>query len=236
MSYVIDEKFYRTEDGRPARVRIMVDDDASGVNPRDEANGALLFTYDTKYYTPDPLSKTPRVLDPALHQWAGSRPRGTVEALLIKRYAAIFHPDEVLYVGALGRYDDGTLTLDDNPDADQSVDGIAVVTRDSVREIYGDEVPNAHQAREVARSEVERYNQWARGDVYGYVAEVQAYPGACMDHDAELVDSCWGFIGADEIPYMHDQGRIGLGDPVEIDKEEYDELLEASQQTARAHG
>lgn len=40
---------------------------------------------------------------------------------------------------------------------------------------------------EVLRGEVETYDQWLRGDVYGYVVE----------RDGEHVDSCWGFFGLD---------------------------------------
>jgi hypothetical protein len=41
----------------------------------------------------------------------------------------------------------------------------------------------------VLRSEVETYDQWLQGDVYGFVIE---------DAEGEHLDSCWGFFGVED--------------------------------------
>ena len=48
------------------------------------------------------------------------------------------------------------------------------------------------------RSEVQTYDQFLTGDVWGYVIE---------DEDGEHVDSCWGFFGYD---YCEQEGKVAL--------------------------
>ncbi len=51
--------------------------------------------------------------------------------------------------------------------------------------------------RAILQSEVEEYNQFLCGDVYGYVIqkEVECENCHCIDH--KTLDSCWGFYGTD---------------------------------------
>ncbi|MHC4619184.1 MAG: hypothetical protein ACYTEQ_15680 [Planctomycetota bacterium] len=44
----------------------------------------------------------------------------------------------------------------------------------------------AENAEDALRSEVETYDQFLRGDVWGYIVE---------DGEGEHIDSCWGFFG-----------------------------------------
>ena len=44
----------------------------------------------------------------------------------------------------------------------------------------------------VLRAEVETFNQYLNGDIYGYMVE------RLVDGEWEIVDSCWGFYGLDE--------------------------------------
>lgn len=48
------------------------------------------------------------------------------------------------------------------------------------------------------RAEVEEYDQYLTGDVWGYVIE---------DEDGDHLDSCWGFFGSD---YAKEEGRSAL--------------------------
>jgi len=52
------------------------------------------------------------------------------------------------------------------------------------------------------RAEVKEYEQWMQGDVYGYVVE----------HDGEVLDSCWGYIGDTEYP-MEEARRVAESSP-----------------------
>ena len=58
------------------------------------------------------------------------------------------------------------------------------------------------------RAEVETYDQYLRGDVYGYVVEriVSCDHG---DEHAEVIDSCWGLYGSD-MDYCKEKARRSL--------------------------
>lgn len=67
--------------------------------------------------------------------------------------------------------------------------GWIYVTREKVLEEYGWDRLTATGRKQIEtylRSEVETYDQYLQGDVWGYVIE---------DEDGEQVDSCWGFYG-----------------------------------------
>lgn len=57
-------------------------------------------------------------------------------------------------------------------------------------------------AADCIRAEVETYDQFLTGDVYGYVIEDE-------DEDGDKLDSCWGFFGLD---YAKQEGRAMLKD------------------------
>lgn len=67
--------------------------------------------------------------------------------------------------------------------------GWIFVTKERVREEYGvKRITRKVRDRVIAalKAEVEEYNQWLQGDVYGFVLE---------DEEGNMVDSCWGFFG-----------------------------------------
>jgi hypothetical protein len=67
--------------------------------------------------------------------------------------------------------------------------GFAFVSRAKGLEEWGKSKVTKHvrdMAEKCLRAEVETYDQYLRGDVYGYVVETP---------DGEQVDSCWGFFG-----------------------------------------
>jgi hypothetical protein len=64
------------------------------------------------------------------------------------------------------------------------------------------------RARAVLQSEVETYNSFVSGEVYGYVVK---------DRTGEIIHSCWGFYpersllrGRDELEYMLDETREAI--------------------------
>jgi hypothetical protein len=62
------------------------------------------------------------------------------------------------------------------------------------------ETVDARIARALTQ-DVETYDQWLRGDVWGYVVEVRGDAGAdedADDADWDEVDACWGIYGSDE--------------------------------------
>lgn len=50
---------------------------------------------------------------------------------------------------------------------------------------------------DLLRSEVEEYDQYLRGDVYGFKVVKTSTCSECGDEDEEEIDSCWGFYGDD---------------------------------------
>lgn len=209
------KKFYRLPDGRVGTVRIETDDDAADAYPRkNESVGSILVTWDKDYLSPDPVTWLPDELYPALSRWAG---RGDVDAYRVVRFAHITHAP-ILYIGGLTRGGDGSLGYDDEPSQGSGYVGLVVVTAATWRELNGDVEPTPEKVRELAHWEVKRYSAWATGEVYGYVAEI----------GGEHIDSCWGYIGDDEIPYMYSQGAEALGDGAEeITEAEYDDATDS---------
>lgn len=78
------------------------------------------------------------------------------------------------------------------------------------------------KAKQILISEIELYDQYLRGDVFGYVIEEKTHYKSCEHCDreeetkTEVVDSCWGFFG-------HDFKENGLLDHI---PEKYKDLLE----------
>jgi hypothetical protein len=58
-------------------------------------------------------------------------------------------------------------------------------------------------AKKCLEAEVEEYNQYLTGDVYGYIVK---------DADGEQVDSCWGFYGFE---YAKEEGKSALDSSLE---------------------
>lgn len=223
MSTVIETRYCRLADGRPATVRIEVDEDQTPANPRkNDTTLAVLVTNEFDYTSPDHRNGLPSELDEALNRWSDSV---STWAHLIKRYASIFHADSILYVGGIMRNGyEGALSLDDSPESGARYVGIAVVTRDGLKE--AGEPIELDAARECAQQEIERYSEWAIGHVYGYVVET-VKPGGDIDTDPEVIDSCWGYVGDDEIPYMFQCGKENFDDGFEeIDQTDFYEMTE----------
>jgi hypothetical protein len=220
MSDSYDQRYFRSADGRPIRVKVVYDEDAE--SPRGEANGSLLFTWHHNYHSPDDHELIPTELRGAVNEWAVV---GGVDVYRISRGARMFHPDEILFVGGLAYAgSEGRLGLNEHPGRYARYEGIAVVTRDGWRQMMGDSPTTGWVAgtgeivtpAEMARQEVERYAAWAVGEVYGFVVEY-------ADTD-EHIDSCWGFIG--ESVYAMQVGVENLPEGAsEITEAEFDELL-----------
>lgn len=77
--------------------------------------------------------------------------------------------------------------------------GYIYVERVAVREEWGWKrisLKRERRIRELLRSEVETYNQWLRGDVYGYVISERC---PSCNRVLEEGSSCWGYFGMDWI-------------------------------------
>jgi hypothetical protein len=69
-------------------------------------------------------------------------------------------------------------------DDEDDVNGVAFVTRERCEELGVE--PTREECERQIRGEIDEYDSWLRGDVYGIVVR---------DADGEVAESVWGFIG-----------------------------------------
>jgi hypothetical protein len=104
--------------------------------------------------------------------------------LRIKEGAVCLVPLSLLDHSGLHMWTGGGSHWSDSQGWDSGTVGFAYVTKARAEEL-GAPLELAERQLE---GEVGEYDQYLRGDVYGYVVE---------DEDGEHVDSCWGFFGFD---------------------------------------
>jgi hypothetical protein len=90
---------------------------------------------------------------------------------------------------------------------DSGVAGLVIVSRKDQANVG---TPDDLVAK-CAESEVETYDQWMRGAVYGYTVTIESICDHDTLHETEL-DSCWGFIGDDD--YAMEQGLDYVGSQI----------------------
>jgi hypothetical protein len=113
---------------------------------------------------------------------------------------AIIKNEDVLHILPLYLYDHSGITISTssfNDRWDSGQIGFVYVTKKSVREDYGVKRISpkvSEKALKVLEGEVETYDQYLRGDVYGY--EVYKVKTCELGHEhEEEMDSCWGYYG-----------------------------------------
>lgn len=135
---------------------------------------------------------------------------------LLQRYLSM--TEGAVYVAPLGLYEHSGMTMwlgggtspFDTAGWDSGTVGFIYITRDQLKAAGfepGDTVEGEDVAAMIARQEVEEYDQFLTGDVWGYIIETvpecdnddcdqEECECGCVCHDgAEHVDSCWGFYG-----------------------------------------
>ena len=78
--------------------------------------------------------------------------------------------------------------------------GYIFVTKERVREVYGVKRISPKLLETVTHNlkcEVDTYDQYLRGDIYGYQIVKLVKCECCGAVDEEHIDSCWGFYGDD---------------------------------------
>jgi hypothetical protein len=98
-------------------------------------------------------------------------------------------------------YDHGGITISCKPFIDKwdtTQVGFIIATKETLLKEYGkidEEV--IEKAIGVLKSEVETYDMYLRGDIYGYVISEVSTCNLGHEHTEE-VDSCWGYYGEDD--------------------------------------
>jgi len=116
----------------------------------------------------------------------------------VKRY--LIRKEHAVVMLPLYLLDHSGLWIDTKPFAcdpqgwDSGVVGFVFVSRDDLlKELKGKRISKKRieYAAKVMRQEVETYNQYLTGEVYGFIIQ---------DQDGNTLDSCWGFYG--DIEYV----------------------------------
>lgn len=156
------------------RIDIIPDDAADVEDPRNWDNLGTMICFHSRYRLGDK------------HNFGD--PEEAREFLKNKKTRHIVLP---LYL-----YDHGGITMNTTGFScpwDSGQVGWIYVTREKVREEYGCKRVSKKMVKRIKgylRNEVETYDQYLTGDVYGY--------RITNEETDEEVDSCWGFFGDDD--------------------------------------
>jgi len=143
-----------------------------------------------------------------------------VLARYLRRY------EGAVYVAPLGLYEHSGMTMwlgggtspFDAQGWDSGTVGFVYVTNADLDRCGRDPVLSPEeQAKRIAEQEVEEYDQYLRGDVWGYIVE---------DERGEHLDSCWGFYGREWAEQEAKEAAKTFQD--EADEIEEDLALDAS--------
>lgn len=125
-------------------------------------------------------------------------------------------PEGSLVLG-LWLYEHSGMTIqagDANPFScgwDSGLVGIIHVSPERIAEVFGDAPDARERARKAMVAEVETYDAWMNGNVYGFRILEEQPACKCCNHtpEPEEVDSCWGFYDLESMkdhvdPELHD--------------------------------
>ena len=100
-------------------------------------------------------------------------------------------------------YDHSGITMSTTPFScswDSGQVGWIYVTKETVRKEFGVKRISKKLIKRLTKyltGEVEVFDQYLTGEVYGFQLVKKTTCGSCMDTLEEVVDSCWGFYGSD---------------------------------------
>lgn len=183
-----------TFDVENLRVRIVHDENAE--SPRTAYDNVARFAFSHRRYD---LGDNAKTLGFALdmHRFDGWK---EVESWL----QAEVNP--MVLVRVYG-YDHGNLSLSTNPGGfmgewDSGTVGFAYVTRENMEALWGKadvaamtDEKRLERARKCIEGELECYEQYLAGDVWGYIVEEKKGCDHCGHSEWEELESCWGFYG-----------------------------------------
>jgi hypothetical protein len=166
---------YETIEYKNCKIRIEYDEDRE--SPREWSNVGTMVCFHKRYN----LGDGDCGLDPTDFEDFDD-----LYGFLERRHdAAVILP---LYI-----YDHGGITMRTSPFNcrwDSGQVGFIYASHDTIRKEYGDGPDSLERAEKCLRGEVEVYDTYLRGDVYGYVAE---------DQNGDEIASCWGYYGDDGV-------------------------------------
>jgi hypothetical protein len=183
---------YEVEQFEHAGRKVTISVDPEPSSPRDWDNLGTMVTWHRRYELGDV-------------RWtdygAQIEGRQLTDPNVALRYLRLIHGAEIVMLGlidhsGISMYVGGGPAVGDSQGWDSGTVGFIYVTRETIVREHGADTPESREnARACLVSEVETYDQYLRGDVYGYTVE---------DEAGNVLDSCWGFYGAE---YAMDEAR-----------------------------
>jgi len=164
--------------------KINIHPDSDPESPRAWDNLGTMLCFHNRYTLGD---KNPAYTYKDQSGW-----QELADKLIKEQHAAVILP---LYL-----YDHSGITMSTGAFTcpwDSGQVGFIYVTREKLLKEYGGlrvSQSMVDKATKCLEGEVETYDHYLRGDVYGYTIH-QVDPGADEDEDGEEVDACWGFLG-----------------------------------------
>jgi hypothetical protein len=122
------------------------------------------------------------------------------------------NPDEIYMALPLYLYDHGCISISTksfvgrahHAEWDSGQVGLIYVTKDSAAEFSNFKKAKKEKVQSCLEAEVEAYNQYLIGNVYGYRIKGPEHKcPECGHIESDKIDSCWGYYG-------HDHEKSGL--------------------------
>ena len=91
------------------------------------------------------------------------------------------------------------MSLGEQNEKDDSIVGYIFAERTLLLKEYSAKILSKEvkeKVKQVFKGELETYNLYFNGEVYGYILETVSHCKHCGKTDYETVDSCWGFYGS----------------------------------------
>lgn len=154
-------------------------DDNSGNSPREWTNNGYFITVDSRYNSPDKNEELQSII-----KEGGECCNSQQEHI---DYIKKNYSEKILAIYPVVKYEHSGISysLGTVKGFDYSNNGFYIVTEKTAKETG----VKPKDFEKVAKQELELYNNWCNGEVYGFIAE---------DEYGNDIGSCWGFYSTDD--------------------------------------
>jgi len=174
-------KTYKTIIEKP-RLEIRIDGDCE--SPREWSNLGYFITIDRDYKSPDNKKEFISIIEETSNEAQNQKEH----IKLIKKAIEKELGEKVLAIYPVVKYEHSGISysLGTKQGFDYSNNGFYIITEKTQKEVG----TKKKDWEKVIQGELEIYNQWVNGEVYGFIL---------YDEQGEYLDGCGGFYSIDEI-------------------------------------
>lgn len=171
-------------------IKLLVDELSE--NPRKWCNLGTIVASHPRYYLGDDNGRSDAVQIITDHFTQAQLDAMDFDEKDMQSLAAALEATQKVVMWPMYSYEHGGIAISLNPfncNWDGGCPGFVFVTKETLRKEYGWVRITARRKSEVRKimdSEINTFNQYLNGDVWGYQA---------LDETGEVVDACWGFYG-----------------------------------------